>query len=118
VNIFHLVSPKPRTFDELLQFTERFLDITGVRCVSMDDFDRQAMSTLAQLVDSQTAMYQPYFQDRRIFDARKATQILQKSNIVCPDLAYAVFSRCVEYAIKVGWGKQLFAPPRKRSLGL
>jgi hypothetical protein len=33
---------------------------------------------------------------------------LARRHITCPALDYALFSRCIRYAIEVDWGKRLF----------
>ena len=105
--IFHLVSRKPSTLDELIVFGEKFFNVAGYKSVPAEDFINQPRNTLENLFDSFINVYEPNFHDARIFDSTKAGEILDRNNIVCPYLDYEIFSRCINYAIEVDWGRAL-----------
>ncbi len=106
--IFHLMNPKENTLDELLPCMERFLKLTGIQLVPRGHFQNGPRSALESLIADSMAVYDAYFHDRRTFDAARAGRLLTRRGIVCPQLDYAMFARCVEYAIHVQWGKRLF----------
>jgi nucleoside-diphosphate-sugar epimerase len=105
--IFHLVSRKPNTLDELILFGQRFFDATGYKSVLAEDFVNQPRNALESLFDSFISIYEPNFQDDRIFDDTKAAEILDRNNITCPCLDYEIFSKCIRYAIELDWGRAL-----------
>jgi hypothetical protein len=45
--------------------------------------------------------------DARVFDSQKADSVLRKRNLLCPDLDYEIFSRCMNYAVAAGWGARI-----------
>jgi nucleoside-diphosphate-sugar epimerase len=105
--IFHLVSKKPSTLDELIPFGEKFFNAAGYKSVLAEDFVNQPKNALENLFDSFINVYEPNFHDDRIFDDTKAGEILDRNNIACPYLDYDIFSKCIEYAVEVSWGRSL-----------
>jgi nucleoside-diphosphate-sugar epimerase len=105
--IFHLVSRKPSTLDELILFGEKFFNAAGYKSVLAEDFVNQPRNALENLFDSFINVYEPNFHDDRIFDDTKAAEILDRNNIVCPYLDYEIFSKCIKYAIETDWGRAL-----------
>jgi len=105
--IFHLVSRKPSTLDELIIFGEKFFNAAGYKSVLAEDFVNQPKNALENLFDSFINVYEPNFHDDRIFDNTKAGETLDSNNIACPCLDYEIFSKCIKYAIEVDWGRAL-----------
>jgi len=105
--IFHLVSRKSNTLDELILFGEKFFNAVGYKSVLAEDFVNQPRNALENLFDSFINIYEPNFHDARIFDDTKAGEILDGNNIACPCLDYDIFSKCIKYAIEVDWGRAL-----------
>ena len=105
--IFHLVSRKPNTLDELILFGEKFFNATGYKSVLAEDFVHKPRNALEILFDSFINIYEPNFHDDRIFDDTKTREVLDRNNITCPYLDYEIFSKCIKYAIEVDWGRAL-----------
>ena len=57
------------------------------------------------LVEKHLDTYFPYIQDARIFRQDKADALLGRRAISCPTFDYAMFERCVSYALDTDWGK-------------
>jgi len=106
--IFHLVNPRENTLDELLPCMERFLKLKGIQLVPRGHFNSGPRNALESLIADAMAVYDAYFHDHRVFDASKANRVLARRHITCPQLDYAMFARCAEYAIQVQWGRRLF----------
>ncbi|NWF56365.1 MAG: SDR family oxidoreductase [Syntrophaceae bacterium] len=104
--IFHLVNPRPKKIDELVDFTSRLFRITGIRAVPPGDFLETPRNPLEVLFHAYLDAYHPYMRDGRVFDSREADSILRRRNILCPDLDYEIFSRCMNYAVASGWGQK------------
>jgi nucleoside-diphosphate-sugar epimerase len=102
--IFHLVNPRPKKVHELIDYTGRLFRIAGVRAVRSGDFQENPRNPLEILFDTYLEAYQPYMRDVRVFDSRKADSVLRKRNLLCPDLDYEIFSRCMKYAVAARWG--------------
>lgn len=107
-DVFHVVHRSGNTFDELLQYTQRFLDFGGIRPVPPGSLNGRRRNTIENLVGEYLDTYHAYLHDERIFDAAKTEQVLTKHAIAQPVLDYELFARCAEYAIQVDWGRRLF----------
>ena len=106
--IFHLVSRELSRLEEVIAFTEDYFRIKNLFIpVLKEDFKREPKNELERLMDSYMDVYEPYFYDERAFDDERASGILDKEGIRCPKLTYEIFARCVDYAIKLNWGKGL-----------
>lgn len=105
-DIFHVVSVKPNTLEEIISFIERFFNTRGLRVVQEKEFIEQPETALEKLGYSFIDVYLPYFSDTRMFENRKSARISEQCNIICPHLDFEIFSKCIDYAIKVGWGKR------------
>lgn len=106
-DIFHIVSNEPKTLADIILYSRELLKIKGVKSVDKKNFEKEPANALEILFNGYLEMYQPYIQDTRRFDNRKAKAILQKRDIACPVFDFDVFSRCMNYAIAVDWGKRL-----------
>jgi hypothetical protein len=102
--IFHLVNPRPKKIAELIDYTGRLFRIAGVRAVPSGDFQEAPRNPLEILFHTYLEAYQPYMRDGRVFDSRQADSVLRKRRVLCPDLDYEIFSRCMNFAVAAGWG--------------
>lgn len=107
-DIFHLVNEQDNTLGQILTYMQRFLNFGGVQLVRPEGFNDSPRNAIEKLIAGYMDVYQPYFNDERVFDARKTERILAQNEIVCPELDYDLFSKCIQYAIDVQWGKRLF----------
>jgi len=105
-DIFHIVSENPNTLEEMIGYVERFFNTAGLRVVDEKEFAEQPETALEKLGYSFIDVYRPYFCDTRIFENRKSARISEQCNIICPHLDFEIFSKCIDYAIKVDWGKR------------
>lgn len=107
--IFHIVNPRPMRLENLVDFTSRWLRLSGIRAVSLNDFVREPRNPLETLMAGYLKIYHPYMRDRRRFDSRNTDAILRNTGLSCPDLSYDCFARCMDFAVRVNWGKSF--PP-------
>ena len=107
-DIFHIVSKDPKSLDDLVDYTQRFFNITGIRAVEKSEFNKTARNALETLTASYIDIYQPYMRDTRVFGSEKADVILKKRDIPCPPFDYGIFERCITYAMEVDWGNRLY----------
>jgi nucleoside-diphosphate-sugar epimerase len=105
--IFHLVNPRPKRIEELIEYTQRLFRITGIRAVPAEDFQKAPRNPLEILLETYLEAYQPYIRDQRVFDYRKTEPILRRRQILCPDFDFEIFSRCMNYAVATGWGTKI-----------
>jgi nucleoside-diphosphate-sugar epimerase len=104
---FHIVNRRVKKIEELIDFTQRLFQISGIRAASPQDFEKVARNALEILFESYLEAYKPYICESRIFECGKAESILQKRQIACPDLDFDIFSKCMRYAVASGWGAKL-----------
>jgi len=111
--IFHIINPKVKKIEDLIQYTKRLFKIDGIQPCRAEDFERKSKNVLELVFDSYLQVYDPYLRDTRMFDDRKAQAILARKGVVCPDFNFELFSRCASYAVACDWGKK--APGMKIS---
>jgi len=105
--IFHLVNPKPKKIEELIEYTQRLFRIMGIQAVPAEDFQKTPRNPLEILLETYLEAYQPYIRDKRVFDCRRTDPILRRRQICCPDFDFEIFSRCMNYAVTAGWGTKI-----------
>jgi len=106
--VFHIVNNKLKKCEELIDYTQRLFGMKGIKPVTACNGGSHARNPLEALFDGYVEMYAPYIKDARIFENRKAACVLVSRNIACPDFDFEIFSRCMRYAVEVGWGAKLF----------
>ena len=106
--IFHIINTRTKPIEEIIDHVRRFFRVKGIRAVPCETFVEFPRNGLEVLFDHYIRAYGPYIRDTRIFENSRAEAILRKRNIGCPDFDYDVFSRCMQYALDVGWGTRLF----------
>lgn len=100
--IFHIVNPKSDTVEQLLQNISSLYSISGLRVADEEEFHNGPLQTL---INSYMDVYYPYFCDKRSFSDYRTRKILDFHGVQCPELAYDVFKRCMDFAINVNWSK-------------
>ena len=83
----------------------RFLRLDGILVTSTTD--GPPANVLEVLFEKYIGAYQPYIEDRRVFEAPRALSILDAAGLRCPPFTYESFERCMSYAVSTGWGKAL-----------
>jgi hypothetical protein len=108
--IFNLACPEPVSLDTLVRFTSEKFAIEGV-VTRDDDGPGPASNPLEAMFESYIEAYRHYMLDRRLFATDRALSYLRSRNVVCPRFSYDVFSRCMDYAVAVDWGKNIEGGP-------
>lgn len=106
--VFHLVNERNTKIGDIVAFSRRLFRLTGVEAVESRRNGGSGRNILETLFDDLTDVYRPYMRDERVFAAEGARSILEVKGIACPAFDYAVFSRCMEYAVATEWGGKLF----------
>jgi len=101
--IYHIVSPRPSDLETLIDYTSALLGLRGIRACHCGPRHVEPRSRLETLVDAYLEPYAPYMNDTRAFATERAAPILQRRGIVCPELDFNIFGRCIDYAMEVGW---------------
>jgi len=104
--IFHIVNTRTTPIGEIIGHVERFFGIEGIRAVSPGEFRKNSLEVL---FEHYVRAYGPYIKDTRTFENSRAEAVLKKRGIECPDFNYDIFSRCMSYALDMGWGARMFA---------
>jgi nucleoside-diphosphate-sugar epimerase len=106
--IFHLANARLTTVEEIIDFSSRLFRLSGIRAADGAEFLETPRSPLEALYDHYLEVYGPYMRDVRVFDTSRSDAVLAPKGIVCPRFDYAVFERCMSYAVEVDWGARLF----------
>jgi nucleoside-diphosphate-sugar epimerase len=104
---FHIVSPENTDISRIVDYTQRFFRLCGLRIAEDDDFKRQPANSLEALFDKHMQIYAPYMQDTRTFEHAATSDLLAGQGIVCPEFSYDIFSTCMRYAVDRNWGRDL-----------
>lgn len=106
-DVFHIVGAAPVRLGEVIAYSRRFLNLSGIRFATADEWTERAQNAMEILFHAHTGAYRPYMQDLRQFSTEKTDALLNGSGIRCPAFDYTVFERCMAYAVQVSWGKGL-----------
>jgi nucleoside-diphosphate-sugar epimerase len=113
--IFHLANARLTRIEELIEYSSRLFRLTGVRAAEAAEFLETPRNPLEALYDHYLELYGPYMRDVRVFDTSRSSAVLASRGIVCPRFDYAVFERCMTYAVEVDWGARLFETKPEQS---
>ena len=103
---YHVASDTPLTMSTLAQYTLRLLKVKEVELVYDAPDDQLPRSTIEALFDRFIEPYRPYLSDVRMFEWFNTKSAM--GGEAPPELTYEIFTRCMEYAMRVEWGKGLF----------
>jgi nucleoside-diphosphate-sugar epimerase len=106
--VFHIVNPRNTAIQKLVEYTQRFFHIKGIRMADQKEFMTHPRNGLELLIENHIQAYGSYMRDNRIFENSKTNAILAKQNIVCPEFNYEIFETCMNYAVSVDWGRLLY----------
>ena len=105
-SFYHITSHNPETLKQLVLYTQRFLNVTGIKVIIGKSGADEMRNPAEELFDHFIKVYRPYLSDKRIFmrdNVDKAT-----GGILPPDFTYEIFRKCISYAISADWGEKLF----------
>lgn len=106
--IYHITSNKPPDLSTILAYAERFLGLRGARIVfNNSDNGNIKLNPAEELFNRLIKPYRPYLSDRRIFDRSRMAGITP--DLTEPAFTYEIFERCMDYAVRCDWGKNLLA---------
>jgi len=101
--IYHLTSDAPKTLAELASYCESYLKINGLQIVYGNPSEAAPLNPPEALLDKFIESYRPYLSDIRIFERGNTNQVTGGS--FPPELTFEIFERCMDYALRVNWGK-------------
>ena len=107
-SIYHVASDTPKTTEELASYCESFLNMKGIEMVYGNSSNGKPLNPAEALFDRFVQPYRPYLSDTRVFDRRNTD--LVSAGLKPPEFTYDIFERCMDYAVKVNWGTEIFAP--------
>ena len=100
-NIYHIISENPPDISALIEYSERFLGIRGVRAVW--DVSNEDPNPAEELLDRFLGPYRPYLSDKRIFDRSHTNLVIPK--LPEPIFTCELFTKCMAYAKACDWGR-------------
>ena len=102
--IYHITSDDPPDMTALMQYSERFLGVRGIRALINHSGKYSDFNPAEELMDRFIEQYRPYLSDLRTFDRSRAKSIAP--NLSAPPFTYEIFERCMAYAMACDWGKK------------
>jgi nucleoside-diphosphate-sugar epimerase len=106
--IYHITSDNPPDMTTLVEYSERFLGVRGIRVLWDPSRINPAPNPAEELFDRFIEQYRPYLSDRRIFDRSRTESITP--GLSAPPFTYDIFERCMAYAVACDWGKKVDPP--------
>jgi nucleoside-diphosphate-sugar epimerase len=100
--IYHITSDTPMTLRDLALYSEKFLKIKGIKIVC-GDISNAEFNPPEALFNRFIEPYIPYLSDTRTFDRSNTKDAAV--GVDPPEFTYEIFARCMEYAVRVNWGK-------------
>lgn len=105
-DVFHIVSPRPTTIEELIGYTQEYFHLSGIEVVRPTGALPVQKNGLELMFEHYVEAYKPYMKDTRVFEDEKSRAILERDHIRCPDLDYNMFVKCMDYAVQSDWGRR------------
>lgn len=110
--IYHLTNNSPAKMDVISIYNEQFMKIKGIEIIYGKSAGNALRNPAEELFDRFIEPYRDYLSDNRIFD--RANTDLATDNLHPPEFTDEIFKNCMEYAIRVNWGKTIFAEENKK----
>jgi nucleoside-diphosphate-sugar epimerase len=101
--VFHLVNGSSTSIDDIASYVEKRFGLRGIRTCRPENFERTPRNGLEILFERYLDTYGPYMRDRRVFRTDKSGPLLKRRSVACPPFDYAMFDRCMSYAVRSGW---------------
>ncbi len=105
--IFHITNGRPKRVEDIIDYSSRLFQLTGIRACGEGDFKEKPRTPLETLYEHYVEAYGPYMKDTRVFEAARSRPVLRRRGLVCPEFDYDIFARCMNYAVETGWGARL-----------
>lgn len=106
--IYHITSDNPPDMATLIEYSERFLGVRGIHALWGQAQRNPTPNPAEELLDRFIEPYRPYLSDRRIFDRSRTENIT--SGLSSPPFTYAIYERCMNYAVACDWGRKVVFP--------
>jgi nucleoside-diphosphate-sugar epimerase len=106
--VFHIVNSRNTPIRQLVDYTRRFFQLSGIRIADRSEFMKCPRNGLELLFENQIRVYGSYMRDSRIFENSGTATFLAGQNIICPDFSYDIFAICMRYAEDMDWGRLLY----------
>jgi len=108
--IYHLTNNSPTKLEMISTFNEHFMKIKGVEIIYDKSADTVLRNPAEELFDHFIEPYRPYLSDNRRFNRVNTDWVTD--NMHPPEFTNEIFKNCMEYAVRVNWGKEdEIAPP-------
>ena len=105
--IYHLTTNSPPTFETLAAYNEQFMKIREVEIIYGKADQNVMRNPVEELFDGLIEPYRPYISDNRVFERTNTDTISGDAHP--PEFTYEIFKRCMEFAVQVQWGKNLYS---------
>lgn len=104
--VYHLTNPTPLTNDDLKRWLEQYFDVGGGVFIGSRNVPLAEQSAAEKAFYWGTMPLASYFADMPAFDCARATDILGRHAISCPEADDTYAARCIRYAQSRRWGRE------------
>ena len=103
--IFNITNNNPTLLEMISVYNERLMKVRGIEIIYGKLADGVQRNPAEELFDRFLEPYRFYLSDTRIFERANTDKLTD--NLQPPEFSYDIFRNCMEYAVKVNWGKSL-----------
>lgn len=100
--IYHLSNKTPVKLETIISYNGIFMKMKGVEIAYAISPQGHNRHPAEELFDRYSKAYLPYMHDNRHFDRTNTDKAT--SNLQPAPFTYAIFKRCMDYAVAVDWG--------------
>lgn len=102
-SIYHITDDNPKSIHQLVEYCERFLNMKGLEIIYGDHNGGHELNPPEEIFNKLIRPYLPYLCDTRRFNKDNTARIT--GGLRTPEITYEVFERCMNYAVRVSWGR-------------
>ena len=103
---YHITHPSPIKLFQLRSIFSDLFEIPKARFVHQSDFQKKQATRLERMYQEATSSYLPYFMEEPEFDRTNTDRALIGTRLQVPQMDTEFFSRLLNYARRVNWGKR------------
>jgi nucleoside-diphosphate-sugar epimerase len=104
--IFNLTNSSPTRLEMISVYNEKLMKVRGIEITYGKPVEGVQRNPAEELFDRFMEPYRFYLSDTRIFERANTDKITD--NLQPPEFSYEIFRTCMEYAVKVNWGKSVY----------
>jgi thioester reductase-like protein/predicted lipid carrier protein YhbT len=112
---YHITNPSPTKLSQLRDIFVELFKVPNAKFATQDESDKTEPTRLEQMYQEAAGYYEPYLRAEPTFDRTNTNRVLSDADLNVPKMGFEFFSRLLNYARQVKWGKKhsMMKPPAK-----